>query len=138
MTEKQTKLIDGLGHGLSRAAASKAAGYKSSGAAASALANPHLRRQIARVMDDCGLDEGALLVPIKDALTADRYIGFDARAVADHKTRLAAAELGFKLRGDLAPDAQPPAQPPRPLVIMIRTSDPGLTPRAVVLDAITS
>ena len=136
MTAKQSKLIAGLGRGESRAAASKAAGYKSSASARHALESPHLRRQIQIQLDDAGLDVPECLAPIKAALAATKRIGVEHFEVTDHPTRLQAAELALKLHGELSPDALVPPVAPRPLVIMIHTSDASVNPRAVVLDAL--
>ena len=136
MTAKQSKLIAGLGRGESRAAASKAAGYKSSASARHALESPHLRRQIQIQLDDAGLDVPECLAPIKAALAATKRIGVEHFEVTDHPTRLQAAELALKLHGELSPDALVPPVASRPLVIMIHTSDVQAPPRAVVLDAL--
>jgi len=74
--------------------------------------------------------------PIKAALAATKRIGVEHFEVTDHPTRLQAAELALKLHGELSPDALVPPVAPRPLVIMIHTSDASVNPRAVVLDAL--
>lgn len=100
MTLKQKKLIQGVANGKSQTQAAIDAGYAPANAnvtASQTLASPNVKSALAALMDKQGLSEERLLEPIAVGLDANRD---DA---PDHTIRLKAAELGWKLRGQLQP-----------------------------------
>lgn len=104
LTPRQRKYLKGLTQGKTKKAAALEAGYSESTADnAKAQIEDHVGEPlILEAFKKAGLTEDSIARVCKDAMKASRVVfeGKKVKRVKDHKTRLDAAELAGRFRGD--------------------------------------
>lgn len=105
LNARQVKYVKNLVKGKSKIQAALAAGYAPSTAmhAGEKVETEMVKSEIVKAFERAGLNSDSIAKVCKDAMSADKIIPLGegaTKTVEDHKTRLDAAELVGKFRGD--------------------------------------